>query len=106
MEATQEFTKQDECKRPQKKIDNEETIIFDMMKKFFELHPPKKSFLTDIRDVGFPLQRYRINWWIKSESKGAYIALSYYVYVEKKGESYSFVLAPDCINKRPKYYKD
>ena len=62
-------------------VPNEEQVIFDTMKEFFKGHAPLGTFKTDIKDVGYPLKRYRINWWVNSETKGAYISLSYYVHV-------------------------
>lgn len=87
------------------KSSDSEQEIFKQMRDFFKDHSPKKSFLMDIKNVGYPLERYRINWWRDSE-KGAYIALSYYVFVEKKNNNiYSFQLAKDCLKLKPIYRK-
>lgn len=103
--ATETLDKPQAPDKTSKKDGNSEQKIFKQMRNFFKDHAPKKAFLMDIKDVGYPLERYRINWWRSSE-KGAYIALSYYVFVNKKSDDiYSFNLAKDCLKLKPIYRK-
>jgi hypothetical protein len=67
---------------PQETKEKTEDELKKEIKDFFRSHAPKDSFFSDIKDVGWPMKRYRINWWNRSEEKGSFISKSYYIVVQ------------------------